>query len=1261
MSTIDREISQELPPLEIEMVPDRAGRQNVAEVLRESPALRTMAEIVRGDERMFETVADFMARRAEFRADYDRPGRNVAPWFAAIARENPDLLDTALDQHFIDESKSFENLLIRDTSYNGFHYAPKLVVGSGPQSQIFVSALLDAQPDSAKDISVIDKATSVGGTFRSDEAMNFRLNSRTRRQTNEPPVPGTTSNLNTLVPGVVTVPDIVTETYAPADALGRAIRINHALNNSNFGLGLEVVSITPDPIQESGSGLPGNVTVVVRNKDSETYTIRTDVLVATTGNGEQRLDRFDDETKELVKQSHEAFKNGANTPVVIYGDLYERLDRERFPLKGVKKVAIIGDGDSARTAVGTLLGYEPRPDGSVIQIDTVEEITWFGQKAETDRDFITNNRFRYAQVALEFERDTNSGRANRITPRNRTVNTIAINEEDGKPRVANDTTAFDLVVVATGNTADGEKWLLDKVKQPMRVDDPKVQAAIKNSPDNRYNKLEAGDTIIFPTGYNVRELQILRSYNGPMSVNYRVAITTSDGAVSVGYLDRVTGRDLSDYCKLENFSSVVTTETTAEIEATSEIQTNNSVEVMQVADYGLLSAEEKLAFLAKNPLFFPGAYASDGNLEQNLLYRVENGVPDFDNEIFITGYGGSPDFNDSYRGYINVDEWNNAVSECVNLGLFVVNPALTNLIDPVLIEDESERITPTSLSIDEVIQRLDELTDKNAVIKITSDNPDVKPPVSIAALYRNENGEIKYGYYGTVADLWESATIFGRGQLVSSLGYTTKVDVYIPNQAETAPAELPKNYTGEEFKRLSRQEQLKTLIPGQSVIYSGRATFAVDEVASATTGDFLRLTEVSRGDGQGGLQSTGLASVEYRNSSINDFFSGPTSLLRGVVNTPGLLQSTIDASKDVEVLRLDPEEIAARLEEFIAKGAVFVDSRGISFITPVIFQPNLNPDDDKTMLFYTNSDRVSSLDKSNVSSSEYFSRNSWNKVVIPKAQPASTTPTAQTKTLKPGTRFVSVPEPSVIDVIGNDGEPIARQLKDAPVILAGPAAGLKVSADATRLIPDIPENSAGIFISQPRVNELAQQLGNVSTRSSRAKDSTDLFGELEYFGVVGKKQAEYYGPLTTYIDPALALNFRAAKRLSPDTMLRFGLGTFFRRERIGDDDSEATKKSAFKIATFDVTKDEDGLVVTTEKKSSKSSVLLEPEGIEDLLTEPYVYHAFDRMLAGKNVSSVKVKLPFDARGLVLDGVEVTKQKKLSRRQVPTTRAERADS
>ena len=410
------------PPLALEKIepePDNPTllRRAVSDALKR-PAMSAMAEVLRGDHQLFDTVRAFTARRHDFTADYNVPGRSTVPWMMGARRADKELFNLAVHESLEDKRGDLVEALEGGAKTDGYLYSPLVTLGLGPAGQIFLSQVAAMNPELAEASVGVDK-DEAGGPFGPSRGMNFGVNSRTRPQVDGvEPRSGTRANLNDFSPGHVTPGDRSASTYVGAQDFGDTLRENLLLNPTQIGQYIGVVGYQTDK-PGAISGLPGQADIIVQDvRTGSRYTIRTEALLIPGGLGKPNLDSFVPETRDLIKRGKELIDEGRSSEarVVTYEDLYRMMDDGTFPLEGRKKIAIIGNekSDSTKTAVGTLLGYEPREDGSVTQLDWVEEVVLLGAGVVTDRGFIDITRPRYGILAQEYPRQSNFERFSRI-------------------------------------------------------------------------------------------------------------------------------------------------------------------------------------------------------------------------------------------------------------------------------------------------------------------------------------------------------------------------------------------------------------------------------------------------------------------------------------------------------------------------------------------------------------------------------------------------------------------------------------------------------------------------------------------------------------------------------------------------------------------------------------------------------------------------------------------------------------------------------
>ena len=237
---------------------------------------------------------------------------------------------------------------------------------------------------------VLDRGPRFGGTFAMTQNSSFFLNSRNRP--GPLGAPGSRDALN-VIPGAPMQPSDLSGAEYQANAdLGLVIRCTHAMN----------------PVVRYAE-----VDSVLQNGDQ--WLVRTDRgivrakrVVIATGLGKRR-----------------AF-NGVeydNERVLTFESQMERFDREVFPLRDLGRVAVIGAGDSGRTAVEALAGYGPYVGGSIASMDYVPQIDWYGAGENmTKETWLTNNRTRYKPLAALFPDKDGKCRNARVRGMNRLNN-----------------------------------------------------------------------------------------------------------------------------------------------------------------------------------------------------------------------------------------------------------------------------------------------------------------------------------------------------------------------------------------------------------------------------------------------------------------------------------------------------------------------------------------------------------------------------------------------------------------------------------------------------------------------------------------------------------------------------------------------------------------------------------------------------------------------------------------------------------------------
>jgi hypothetical protein len=116
-----------------------------------------------------------------------------------------------------------------------------------------------------------------------------------------------------------------------------------------------------------------------------------------------------------------------------------------WPLRGIRRVAVIGGGDSAKCAVESLLGIAPQPAMAAAALDTLDLIDWYAQGLPvTCQEWQQQVRGRYQAIGRALRPDRLGRRRLQILNRRaRPVTLPGMGLIDGR--------SYDLLVVCTGN------------------------------------------------------------------------------------------------------------------------------------------------------------------------------------------------------------------------------------------------------------------------------------------------------------------------------------------------------------------------------------------------------------------------------------------------------------------------------------------------------------------------------------------------------------------------------------------------------------------------------------------------------------------------------------------------------------------------------------------------------------------------------------------------------------------------------------------
>lgn len=361
--------------------------------------------------------------------------------------------------------------------------AKEVVVGAGLHAAIYCAVrVATGHPPPL----VLEKNERAGGAFAMSLQPSFYLNSRNRPGPLS--IPGDMEgSLNTL-PGSMIQPSFLGgEEYQTNDMLAWVIRVT-------LGMFARVVTGV-DVSRIVGSRL-------YRRDDDNNKFIRADRIILATGLGDPRRTVLLDSPRVL---SFPKFMSMMDTP---------------FPLRGMKRVAVVGRGDSANTAVEALTGQGPAPSFSVAGLDWVERIDWHGCPFSNCDDWVGSNRSRYKAIGRLLPGGGVTAQASRVRP-------LPLMEEnsyaEGYDSVSINFVPYDAVIDCTGFQHQGGSaygpsldWSLDSYNRGNRM------VARKN--------VNSGGFIVGPAALiqaGSRELRVLKNISENTTSMFRYAPRTA--------------------------------------------------------------------------------------------------------------------------------------------------------------------------------------------------------------------------------------------------------------------------------------------------------------------------------------------------------------------------------------------------------------------------------------------------------------------------------------------------------------------------------------------------------------------------------------------------------------------------------------------------------------------------------------------------------------------------------------------------------------
>lgn len=290
---------------------------------------------------------------------------------------------------------------LRDTSVDR-----EVIVGSGFHAAVYAATRV--RLGYPRPI-VLERGSRVGGTFAMTSRPTFYLNSRNR------PGPGGTTgdagaSLNYIPSGIIQPSNVgMTEFQSNVD-MALAIRWTLA-QYADVYTGCTFTNV---------GGERDHLTVDVND---ETYMWARVIDARGLGDPIKLVD---------------------SERVLSFPGFMQRMEQP-WPLQGVRRVAVLGDGDSAKCAVESLVGLAPQPYMSCAALDHVERIDWYAPDLPVRcKDWRRQTRGRYASIGHYLRADRYGVR--RINVINRGANVLPTG--DG---VLVEGNFYDLAIACVGN------------------------------------------------------------------------------------------------------------------------------------------------------------------------------------------------------------------------------------------------------------------------------------------------------------------------------------------------------------------------------------------------------------------------------------------------------------------------------------------------------------------------------------------------------------------------------------------------------------------------------------------------------------------------------------------------------------------------------------------------------------------------------------------------------------------------------------------
>jgi hypothetical protein len=260
----------------------------------------------------------------------------------ALDPRSREYADSFLDSLW--ENESPLNGEDEDTEYD------EVIIGSGYHAAVYCATrVLSGFPKPL----VLERNNRAGGSFAVSKRPTFYLNSRNRAGMGGY-AGDRGASLNYLPGAPIQAANVSMREYQANDEMAFVIRLALA----------QFAEVETNATVASVSTSFGTGRIRVTLDDGRTVTTKR--LIDARGLGDPK---------------DSPIANGKT--LVTFPQFLQRME-SNWPLRGLKRVAIVGNGDSAKCAVESLIGIAPQPFMGAAALDSIDRIDWYAQDTPID-------------------------------------------------------------------------------------------------------------------------------------------------------------------------------------------------------------------------------------------------------------------------------------------------------------------------------------------------------------------------------------------------------------------------------------------------------------------------------------------------------------------------------------------------------------------------------------------------------------------------------------------------------------------------------------------------------------------------------------------------------------------------------------------------------------------------------------------------------------------------------------------------------------